>query len=93
MTGEPRKEVKILKMLMDEVPRTITEIAESVGISNTYAYNLCEKLANDGAIYLRKSGNIWIAWRKSIPLNPELASRQKDQTIKRKCLITNNSKL
>ncbi len=48
---------------MDEVPRTVAELAELVGISNTYCFTLLEGMAEEGAISLRKSIGTWIAWR------------------------------
>nr|MDO8116639.1 hypothetical protein [Candidatus Sigynarchaeota archaeon] len=53
----------LLKILMDEVPRTVAELADLVGISSTYCFNLLTEMADDGAISLRKSAGTWIAWR------------------------------
>ncbi|MHA1792980.1 MAG: MarR family transcriptional regulator [Promethearchaeota archaeon] len=60
------KEALILKLLLDEIPRTITEIAEVVNISKTYCFELCNQMAEKGAIHFRKSAGTWIAWRKAM---------------------------
>ena len=57
------KEALILKILLDEIPRTISELAKVADISDTHAFNLCTVMARSGAINLRKSGGTWIAWR------------------------------
>lgn len=59
------KEAMILKILIDEVPRTVAELATMVRISTTHCFNLCEAMARDGAILFRKSAGTWIAWRKN----------------------------
>ena len=59
------KEALILKTLLDEIPRTISELAKTADISDTHAFNLCMVMARSGAINLRKSGGTWIAWRSS----------------------------
>ncbi|MHA1682496.1 MAG: helix-turn-helix domain-containing protein [Promethearchaeota archaeon] len=63
------KEAQILKLLLDEIPRTVTEISERVEISKTYCFELLKTMAGSGAIHFRKSGGTWIAWRKSIIVN------------------------
>ena len=55
-----------MKLLLDEIPRSIAEIAEEVGISKTYCFDLCVEMSESGAINLRKSVGIWIAWRKNL---------------------------
>lgn len=59
------KEALILKILLDEIPRTISELAKMAGISDTYAFNLCTAMSINGTINLRKSSGTWIAWRSS----------------------------
>ncbi|HME54039.1 MAG TPA: hypothetical protein VKM55_17565 [Candidatus Lokiarchaeia archaeon] len=57
------KEALILKILLDAIPRTISELATLADMSDTHAFNLCTSMARSGAINLRKSGGTWIAWR------------------------------
>lgn len=60
------KEALILKILSDEIPRTISELSSLTDLSTTYVNNLCNTLAENGAIYFRKSGGTWIAWRRLV---------------------------
>ena len=59
------KQALILKVLLDEIPRTISELATMVNISDTHVFNLCTAMANSGTINLRKSTGTWIVWRTS----------------------------
>ncbi|MFX0102455.1 MAG: hypothetical protein ACFFCS_23010 [Candidatus Hodarchaeota archaeon] len=52
--------------MLDEIPRTIAEIAEKVEISKTYCFDLCIEMSKNGALNLRKSGGTWIVWRKNL---------------------------
>ncbi|MBD3188489.1 hypothetical protein GF325_16785 [Candidatus Bathyarchaeota archaeon] len=60
------KKAQILELLLDEIPRTITEIADHVQISKTYCQALCMEMSESGSIHFRKSGGIWIAWRRAV---------------------------
>ncbi len=60
------KEALILKALLDGIPRTIPEIAEMTGLSDTYCITLCTGMAERGAIHFRKSAGTWIAWRSNV---------------------------
>lgn len=64
------KAADVLRLLMDEVPRTIPEIANGLGVSTTHALDLCKRMGEDGAIHLRKSGGTWVAWRKTVDSSP-----------------------
>ena len=79
------KEALILKILLDAIPRTISELATLADMSDTHAFNLCTAMARSGAINLRKSGGTWIAWRfitlrEAPPASPE--RRGKNQACK-----------
>ncbi len=60
------KEALILKVLLDGIPRTIPEIAAATGMSDTYCFELCSGMSDNGSINLRKSVGTWIAWRSNV---------------------------
>ncbi len=79
------KEALILKILLDEIPRTMSELATMLNISDTHVFNLCTTMAKSGAINLRKSGGTWIAWRSSsrrdAPIEAEAAQDEKQACL------------
>nr|MDO8113970.1 hypothetical protein [Candidatus Sigynarchaeota archaeon] len=61
------KEACILKVLLDGIPRALSELSSMTGLSDTYCLELCRAMDGTGAINLRKSGGTWIAWRAIVP--------------------------